>query len=321
MKYFLGKIFTFFIFSFLVYPIVLFFWFKGMPIYLKPNINYRIGSYGHLFTRLKEVKKVKNIDVLFLGSSHTYRGFDPRIFLKNNLNSFNLGSSAQTPIQTKVLLKRYLEKLNPQLVIYEVYPETFMLDGVESALDIVSNDQNDLYSVKMALELKNIKVFNTLIYALSQDLFNNSYIYKEKIKKGRDNYINGGFVEKELCYYENKEKFNSKQITLTPPQLKAFKEVLLMLKSNNTKIVLVYAPIVSSNYLSYKNNDYFDSIMNSYGKYYNFNKGLKCNDSMNFFDSHHLNQNGVVLFNNSLLQFLKKDSIILQKRDSLTNGK
>ena len=46
------------------------------------NINYRIGSSGHMYSRLLEVKSYGRVDLLFLGSSHTYRGFDTRIFSK-----------------------------------------------------------------------------------------------------------------------------------------------------------------------------------------------------------------------------------------------
>jgi hypothetical protein len=34
-----------------------------------------------MYSRLSEIKNYKDIDILFLGSSHTYRGFDTRIFL------------------------------------------------------------------------------------------------------------------------------------------------------------------------------------------------------------------------------------------------
>src|SRR5689334_14184152 len=70
------------------------------------NLNYRLGAYGHLFTRVKEIDSVKKVDILFLGSSHSYRGFDPRIFKQYGLTSFNLGSSSQTPIQAKILLEK-----------------------------------------------------------------------------------------------------------------------------------------------------------------------------------------------------------------------
>ena len=111
------------------------------------NLIYKSGGAGHSLNRFDEVKNKENVDILFLGSSHTYRGFDNRIFNNasaNGFTSFNLGSSAQTPIQTEVLLNRYLNQLNPKIAIYEVYPITFTLDGIESAMDLISNDQNGI---------------------------------------------------------------------------------------------------------------------------------------------------------------------------------
>ena len=63
-----------------------------------------MGCYGHTFTRMQDAQKTKNVDVLIVGSSHAYRGIDPRILQKDGISAFNLGSSAQTPINTKVLL-------------------------------------------------------------------------------------------------------------------------------------------------------------------------------------------------------------------------
>ena len=62
------------------------------------NINHRMGAYGHVFSRFQEAASSQNIDVLILGSSHAYRGFDTRIFAEQGIRAFNLGTSAQTPI-------------------------------------------------------------------------------------------------------------------------------------------------------------------------------------------------------------------------------
>ena len=112
-----------------------------LPNSLHPNLRYHPGSGGFLFSRLKEVKTQNNIDLLILGSSHAYRGFDTRIFNNEGINAFNLGSSAQTPVQTNYLLKTYLKQLKPKVVLYEVYPETFTFDGVEAEMDLISNEE------------------------------------------------------------------------------------------------------------------------------------------------------------------------------------
>ena len=50
----------------------------------KKNLNYRIGSYGHLNTRLKEADTIQNVDVLVVGSSHAYRGLTQGFFRREH---------------------------------------------------------------------------------------------------------------------------------------------------------------------------------------------------------------------------------------------
>ena len=303
MKKFIYNTFIFLLFTSLFYIIALFFWGRYTPSVFHPNISYPIGSYGHMHSRISEIKNYGNVDILFLGSSHAYRGFDTRIFLDKGYKTFNLGSSAQTPTQTKVLLNRYLKILNPKKIIYEVYPGTFTTDGVESSLDIIANDKNDLHSLKMALKINNIKTYNTLIYGFICDLIGLNNSFNETIVKGNDKYIPAGFVEREMSFY-SPSKFEKKEISLNQYQLESFSEVIHMIKHNNIELILVYAPIPKVNYESYINTSYFDGLMKGYSKYYNFNEIVELNDSLHFYDSHHLNQDGVTIFNNKLIELL-----------------
>ena len=312
MRKFIINSVVFLFFSVSFYCIALFLWGSIAPASLKPNLNYRMGSYGHMFSRLSEAKNISDVDALFLGSSHAYRGFDTRQFSKHNLKTFNLGSSAQTPKQTNVLINRYLEKLNPKLVIYEVYPETFMLDGIESSLDIIANDENDIHSFKMALNHNHIKVYNTFFYGTMRNLFNLNQSFIEPANKEDDTYISGGFVEKKINYFKP-IAFKNKKITFNEDQLEEFSKIVLKLKNENYKVVLVYAPITPSNYSSYTNTSYFDSIMRTYSEYYNFNKLIRLEDSLHFYDKDHMNKNGVNLFNEKLIEVLAKDNVIHHK--------
>ena len=165
MFLFLKKLFLFFIYLSFFYSAFVFLWVVFEPFGIPINVKYLLGAYGHMNSRVKDLASVEDVDVLFVGSSHAYRGFDPRIFSKNGIKSFNLGSSSQTPIQTDILVRRYLNQLDPKLIILEIFPTVVANDGVESALDLIANDKNDLLSLKMAFELKNTIVFNTLIHA------------------------------------------------------------------------------------------------------------------------------------------------------------
>jgi hypothetical protein len=304
MKQFISTFAKFIVCAFIMYCGILFVWGRTLSARFKPNLYYCVAAYGHTFSRLKEVKTKKNIDILFLGSSHAYRGFDTRIFEKSGYETFNLGSSAQTPMQTKILLKRYLEKLKPKVIIYEVYPATFTIDGVESALDIISNDYNDIGSAKMALELNNIKIYNTFLYGTYIDFIDLNANYKEQRRKKYDNYIPGGFVEHDMKTTKIKT-YNQSEWVFKENQLLHFEEIISYLKSEKIEVKLVYAPIPKSIYKSYSNRKEFDSIMKSHGEYINFNENPFLNDSLHYYDNDHLNQEGVTIFNQKLIELLK----------------
>lgn len=308
MNIFFKKLGLFFIALIIGYPILIFLsGYLPVPKIIKPrNINYRIGSNGHMFSRIQELKQLNgNIDILFLGSSHAYRGFDPRNFKGKKV--FNLGSSAQTPIQTNILLARYLDRVNPSMVIYEVYPGTFESEGVESSLDLIANDKNDFKTIKMSFEINHIKTYNTLIYGFFADFFNLNKNFVEAIQKNNDTYIPNGFVESRARNTKDDILIQKRFLRLKTVQLEKFEENIAILKSKNIQVLLVYAPITNTLYNSFSNNSYFDSIMKSYNlPYYNFNKLLQLNDSLDFSDSHHLSQSGVNKFNSKLNEILKQ---------------
>lgn len=272
----------------------------------KKNLHFQSFSYGYTHTRLSEAKQVKDIDVLFIGSSHTYRGFDTRIFNETKLSAFNLGTSSQTPIQTRLLLKRYLHSIRPKLIVYEVCPLILSVDGVESAIDIISYDKNDMQSIKMAFDLNNIKVFNTLIYGFYKNMVDSELSYIEP-KQEYDKYIPGGYVERTITYYNTAEKSIQNQLWVWKKnQQDAFEDIIKLLQENNIQLLLIQSPVTKNLYNSFTNNRDFDAKMKQYGLYYNFNEIIHLNDSLHFYDTDHLNQKGVVLFNNELINRIIK---------------
>ena len=282
--------------------------------FLKENIWYEldkagidslgnVNSYGHMFSRMREVQKTKDVDVLVIGSSQAYRGFDPRIFEKEGIRIFNMGSSNQTPVQSDVLLRQYTPRLNPKTVIYVVYPEVFSVDGVESTLDILANDRIDPKLMALVVSQKNLKLLNTMTYGLYRQVFGINDKLNEKEFKSNDLYVSGGFVEKKLFYFkydtyrEDKWNFNDQQFSI-------FHKSLRFLHKKGIKVILVQTPTASGYYNSFSNNDTFDSLMNNSGSYYNFNHLIELDDSLCFYDRFHMNKNGVVPFNKKFLELL-----------------
>jgi len=275
--------------------------------YLKTSfLKYPAGGYGHTYTRLSEVENIKNIDILFLGSSHSYRGFDTRIFRKYGYNTFNLGTSGQTPIQSKFLLKKHIKQLNPKIIIFDLYHKTSSINGVESAFDIISNTKNMSYfDLKMCIEIKDIEVLKTFLYSYINNTLLKEKIFEETFKKKyNDKYIIGGFVEKSTSNLNYKSNFPKiSEIGLSKKQLSAIDEIINVSKNNNVKIILVNTPLNKQYNLSYEHNNYFDSLMNSKAEYINFNKlNLSLNDTIHFYDKDHLSQKGVELFNKYFIE-------------------
>jgi hypothetical protein len=269
----------------------------------KVNLNYRIASYGHMYTRLKEVKNQKKVDVLILGSSHAYRGFDTRIFNSYGFKTFNLGSSSQTPIQSYYLLRKYYTKLKPRIVILEVNWDNFVSDGVESTLDVIANDKNDLSTLDMVLSQNHIKIYNTLIYGFYRDLFNrNSSVYQPK-NTSEDIYVFGGYVEKRnpiFCHTQREHITNQ----TNEKQEKVFFELVSFCTTQKIRLILVQSPVTKAYYQNNPNNLIFDKKMKVYSEYYNFNDTAELDNYTFFYDDEHLNQTGVELFNKKVLKIL-----------------
>lgn len=87
------------------------------------------------------------IDILFLGSSHSYTAFNPLVInQQTKAYSINLGSDALRLDFTDIILAKALETSKPKLVVLEVYPPSVKppkLDNIKGfqlrAMDVVSN--------------------------------------------------------------------------------------------------------------------------------------------------------------------------------------
>ncbi|MBS2212130.1 hypothetical protein KEM09_11990 [Carboxylicivirga mesophila] len=273
-----------------------------------PNIKTNLSNYGYTAKRLSEADTISKVDIIFVGSSHTYRGFDTRLFEIAGYKTFNLGTSNQTHIQTQMLLKQYIRKLNPKLVVYEVYPGTLQNDGVESSLDLIAHRKTSFEMFKMVTQVNHLLTYNSFFYKL---------LMPSEAKKDNDinisndstdHYINGGFVERENT---NNTIFNNQpySFTISKKQLKAFKLNLLFLKQQEIPFLLVMAPVTKTKFNNITNRLEIDSLYTGLGDYINYNYSiLGLNDTIDFYDAHHLNQSGVIKFNQQLLKDLNEFS-------------
>lgn len=315
MNKFLKTLSLFILYAILVYLVLITIWGGFVPQTLRKNILAPQGLY-FTYERLQDAKNHTEVDILFLGSSRSYRGFDPRIFDATGYSSFNLGTSSQTPIQSELLLKKYLNELNPRLVIFEVTPDAFSMDGIESAMEIIANIENDCQTTKMMFDYNDIRLYNTWLYKNFWDFTRRNHIpwgvntYQKKLYarlKGEDTYIEGGYVEKELLYFEHAKYEKKDSWHYNDKQFAAFDNCIKLIETNQSEVLLIQSPYTKSLYDNYTNNGYFDSCMNVYGNYYNFNELMHLDDSLYFYDATHMNQNGVELFDEKVIELLKNN--------------
>lgn len=261
------------------------------------------NGYGNSYTRFREADTVSKVDVLVLGSSHAYRSFDPRIFKEAGIRIFNLGSSSQSHIQTKRLLDIYLDKIKPKLIIYEVFYSVFSNDGLESQYDLVANLPSN-YAMPTSsfqyfdLKLIALECLNFIRSKLNLDK-NSSPIYQVET----DQYIKGGYCER-IKDTKNR-KLNFGIVTFKPiqDQSNSFKENIELIRSRNISLLLIHTPIPNKAYLNFENREAFFDYISSFGNLINGNQlaGDQLNDSLHFYDNNHLNQKGVEIFNQKLL--------------------
>jgi hypothetical protein len=306
MKKFIYKTTLFIFFALAFYIVTLCIWGNFAPSFLKRNL--KTFDVGFSISRFNQVKETSNLDLLIIGSSHAYLNFDTRYYSKLGYKTFNLGSSAQTPIQTEILMNRYLDQLNPKIVIFTVNHGVFSSDAVESYFDIIGSDIIDEFLVKKCLEINHVLVYNSLIYHGISTLFGLNKNKKIEPSYSGYTYIDGGYVEKELSFFKNVQykkpfthKFNSEQFA-------AFNRIIKTFKDRNIKVILIKSPITEALYNTYTVNAEFDKTMSLAGEYYNYNEMARWNDSLDFFDDSHLNLNGVEKFNFKVIQDVFKQT-------------
>ena len=260
------------------------------------NVTYHLGHEDHLYTKVQECMGVQDVDVLFFGSSHAYRTFDPRVFAARGVRIFNMGSSMQTPLQTEVLIRNYLDTVNPRLVVLEVHPDVMSHDGVEPAIYQVCNVPPSWNMVPMALRTRNMRVVATAAYALVHNSLSSRFRnFTEPVDVGEDHYVTGGFVERDMACY-SPVPHPPKAIEPRDLQRHALERCIGLLREKGVPYILLEVPDTKALFFSYTNISCFQDNISGYGRFY-FKEMAALDDSLHFFNEDHLNQRGVELYN------------------------
>jgi hypothetical protein len=287
------------------------------------------GGLGFSLVRFREIRRYRNVDILFVGSSHCYRSFDPRIFQSRGLTVFNAGSRNQSPINTYFLLKRYLEGLNPRLVVMDASFETFQSrEGLESFYDLSWNMPYSGEMMEMALASHHPYAINTAV-SLMLDSFRPGYAEKfaalvQTPQPGKK-YVPGGYVETHKVAPPIIDNPHD-TVRLSEMQLSYFDAIIGLIQRHGIPMLVVAQPLPREYLKSIANyravTDTIAGIARRHGvPFVDFNDALTLDSRSCFMDNVHLNQKGVTLYDRYFLDQMVPSLATLLNRPTSSGGR
>ncbi len=270
--------------------------------YLAPG-----GRYQSL-PRFREAAESGPVDVVFFGSSHAYRGFDPRIFAAAGYRAENLGSTNQTPLNTLYLAERYLPALRPRLVVIEVYYQTLTEDGLEACRDLAVNTPASWPMLKMAAATRNL---GAVSFAVAKGL---GLTADESVATQADiageTYVPGGYVE---AKGHRGELLPGPPfaIDLLPSQLADLERVTALARERGARTVWVTHPLPEDHRRRLAGRDAIRAQIAAAAArcgvpYWEFDERVALDPRLDFLDFHHLSASGVEKFDRALLEQLQR---------------
>jgi hypothetical protein len=257
----------------------------------------------------------------FLGSSHCYRSFNPKIFddvLKTT--TFNMGSSSQTPITSYFVLKEILKTQKPKYVVMEIYWRTFASDeqftNATYNLEYMRDRRNKIEFLRHGYQPRDLInfLFPSFRYRNNVQDALRSLMGKTVASEPGDIYDGKGFVANPtIISKDNLVKNNHfKDYVFDPKELKArnleyLKKIIRLCKSENIQLVFVTSPLPPSSLNGIQNYsdiyDYFLNIAHDEGISYLDYNVLAEHDMFfdaDFKDDNHLNVSGVAKISSDL---------------------
>lgn len=307
-------------------------------------INYNIGvllesrvgtTDLHAQVKWKEFYNLppNSLDLVFIGSSYAYRTFDPEVFDKKlNINSFNMGSPLQKPVESYYVLKETLKYQKPDLVVLDINWGLFNEDKYFNTklwnfdnMKFSSNKMGYFFNVfdrdqYIYVFFKSVRYHDEIDKLVENNTSNNntqdadSYLknYKGKGFIIDNNVVDVKSVEKR---FENGSN-NPSKYKWNKEQLKYLDKIVTLCKDKKVKLLFVTAP-QSPIYLKLYDTHWFDydnirqtagNLAAKYGveylDYNTINMEEKLVTNQDFSDSSHLNYGGAQKISSHLADYL-----------------
>jgi hypothetical protein len=282
---------------------------KRIACWVNPQFA-AIGGQDYLVTHNWD--STASYDVVVAGSSHAYRGYDPRIFAKRKLNMYTIGTGYQNTMASLILLENDCQLTPGGLVIIDLFDNTFSGDGMGCFSRLIPN----AVSTETAFDLTRAKWDIRLFNALSCYLASDNYRIETPVKEG---FIYNGYSESldsskvvlDTLINPN-TKFNFDQKYLAP-----LESIIDLANNRKCQVVLASHPAPNTplnRTFHHAFLAYLEPVLReSKVIYLDYSFHTSFHPRHHFMDANHLNQAGVAIYNELLLD--KLDSLKLLNKE------
>lgn len=262
---------------------------------------------GNTYRKFHEYDPALHYDVITLGSSHAYRGYDPHIFREAGISLYNLGSTAQTPINSFAILKAYITKANTGLVLLDCYENAMALDGMESTADLSQNITSDAAVLRMFTAIRDPRILN--MFTIRKLMADEPAAYADS------SYVEAGFSTKTDSAKGEIDYGLDLTFELGERQPEYLVKCIRYCQEQGIPIVLVTHPLPKAS--NRPRHDAFHAVIDSVCQVtgveyldYAFEHGLPLNDRDHYYDHNHFNRAGVRIYNPKLIGDLRRKGYV-----------
>lgn len=281
-----------------------------------------------------------SLDMVFIGSSHSYCTFDPEIAdMALGTNSWQLGTPSQHPDTSYYLLREVLNHQQPKTVVMELYwdvlDDEFELKQAEALFEVLRNDGlREEYIKEVFPEGDKVK-YSLPAIRYQQDYF--AYAGNEMEKgledelgvskpwtapaNGTEYYRSKGYVYCDIIMdnseYDKTNQFkyfNGKDWQFNPTQKKYVEKIISLCKENGINLIFVTAPVANVSMDFIENYDRVNEQVSSFASENNIpyidynivNMEERLLENENFRDDAHLNHSGIEIVDRHFIEWIKE---------------
>ncbi len=268
-----------------------------------PYLQRKGGQEKMMFNDWTDKKKP---DIIVLGSSHAYRGYDPREFDKRGLALFNGGTSSQHSLASYLLFENYFAQSSAPLYIIDLYEAIYSGEGMECTTRMIENVKDDHTAFQFVKQEPDLRCFNAYMSRLVSKRMPDEAEAKD--------YVRDGYCSKTDSLKEDLPEVTVKEFEPNEKMIHYLDVLLTELDKRKLNYIMVSHPQPPRKGYDEFHNSFrkvVDPILNAHHvKYIDYTQTPGFITTQHFFDLNHMNQSGVTMFNSMLIDTLEKSGII-----------